>query len=287
MLSIGISQALNRKKIQTIGNPYTNLLRTKQGRINWELKNYSELEKILTRWQKAVFIMAQSQVFTEGLYDFFSKRRNDLVGFDSAMLKDVLLYIRKEYGNYLRKDISAEDLHFIRSVDKEIQQGVNIERNRIFPTVYYPYMDKQYFDHSNWNKIPTGISISDVLFRKKINSIIHTVDEQESKSGCNSNCNCSSNSSSKKPGYNSQNENFLETLKIQAKMPILYVGYSDINGHTGYYLNSDCGCQIQYGGLPGDTLQAPRCKSDGRGQFCGKQPCSSAPCTTADSQIPR
>jgi len=292
MVSIGLSKALNRKEIQTIGNPSTYLLRTKQGRINWELKNYSELEKILTRWQQAVFIMAQSQVFTEGLYYFFASRRNTRRTFDTARLNEIIMFIQYKYGNYLRKDINDLDLALIKNVMEEMKSGVLIDGNRIFPSLSYPFMDKQYFNHENWNRNPDGIafiSIPHNLDQYKIillNSKNSTKNEEGGGCGCksekgtdreNSNENSRSNTTSCSNPI-SQINNFnrkirihpkLNGFKLFDKLPIIYIEYSDLNGHSGYYMITDCTCQIE-----GDTLSAFNCTGNGsgRGITCGKAP---------------
>ena len=291
MLSIGLSKALNRKEIQTIGNPSTNLLRTKQGRRNWELKNYSELEKILTRWQQAVFIMAQSQVFTEALYNFFSEKRNDIPGYDLTRLKDVLLYIQKKYGNYLRKDICANDLQLILSLDKDFQQGVIVEGNRIFPTVYYPYMDRQYFDHANWNKQPHSIAVVEVLANKDLISEIKLNTEKNTTCQCSkeSSCGCKGNTKNNIDKLQPKIHQFSKHGPLIERLPVIHIGYTDLFGHSGTIQNAACYCVIQYGG-GGGTLTVSYCGSGGKGGFCTyNYDCRSGndQCRTKESQIPR
>jgi hypothetical protein len=198
MQTIGYTSVQRHKAFRGFVPEHRYTVHSAEGRKAWELQHYTELEALLLKWQLALAILIKSQVFTDGMYDFFAARKF-YKGFDQARLSEILLYLENRFGAYLRKDITQSEREILRSVHKAIYEGVVIGGVRIFPEVYYPYMDKLYFDHANWNRVPKGVGIADVLGHKEkyvfanVNSGNTVTQAKESEKGCGcsgSGCGC-------------------------------------------------------------------------------------------------
>jgi hypothetical protein len=294
MVSIGLSKALNRKEIQTIGNPSTYLLRTKQGRINWELKNYSELEKVMLKWHNAVYILSHSQIFTDGIYEYFAFKDPSDKNFSTNRINDIIQFISSKYKTYLRRDISEEELQNINDFLVDIRKGHKIDNNIIFPVIYYPFMDKSYYDHANWNKVPEAVGISDIIHRKKKYRVrkLKKIDinpYSKSNNKCsNNNCTCKESLSNEnklcncKTTLNDSTAGIEEPKLLNLSLdefqpfnqkPIIYVGYGDTFGHTGYKLIARCKCMIRISGT------VSYCSTNGDGKDCSEWlPCPNVAC---------
>lgn len=293
MITAGLEKILRRRSIQSDGLYTNQSLRTKQGRKQWELRHYDQLEKNLLNWQNAIIALTQSEIFNEGLYYFFTRNQPK---YFLAPIKAIMNYIDQEYGNYLRLDISAIDRRRIKDLISETHTGIKIGSNRIFPTIHYPFLDRQYFNHANWNKQPENVVVMEVLATKNQISIIDqnsntsqkcSCTEKES-CGCNKEKSCSERISSDLTNLQkTKMGNLQDYLSEFRSKPIIHVGYADLLGHSGSILYVRCYCQIQGNG--GDTLGAPHCKAGARGQWCTyNYDCNSGSenCRTAESQIP-
>lgn len=294
MVSIGLKKTLSKKELPGLTTQFRYDLNTEQGRTKWELENFNFLEKILTRWHNAVHILSNSQVFTDGVYEYFSNKTSSRKGLAPIKLKEILLFIKNKYKNYLRIDISEEDLKIIFEFESELQKGIRIGFNTIFPVLYYPYMEKQYYDHANWNKVPEAISISDVLYRKdkyvikhltkidinpfsksKMSSENESCSCKEGKKCGSSECNCNRISNNDST-LNRGSGNLILTLEKFApynQKPILFVGYGDTSGYNGNIMVAKCYCQVKICGT------VSYCSTDGTGQFCSSWiPCPKVDC---------
>lgn len=284
MLSIGLSKVSERKSMDFKGNPILQMLRTKDGRIIWEKKNYPRLKEILERWQYAVYLYSKSQLFTEGLYEFIHSKKRFEKNSNSVRLSELLNFVERRFGTNTWNEVDTTDEIFLKKINHEILNGVKIDELRIFPLIYFPFMDIRYYNHSNWDKKPIGIVSSDILDYDESISILYRKEPQYSntveKNKCNnSGCKCNNNQS--EINYNSENPFPVkrDMYKSLFSKPVLFVTYVDFTGYSGYIMDTRCNCQIQapYGG---DTTMSPQCKRDGSGKDCGAWTgdCSGGPC---------
>jgi hypothetical protein len=303
MQTIGYTSVQRHKAFRGFVPEHRYQVHSAEGRKAWELQHYAELEALLLKWQQALSILIKSQVFTDGVYDFFASRKF-YKGFDQARLSEILLYLENRFGAYLRKDITQVERDILRSVHKDIYHGVVVNGVRIFPEVYYPYMDKLYFDHANWNRVPKGVGIADVLEHKEkyIITNVHSLHsqgvEEKSEGGCGctgSDCGCKSNQNFNElsnptsiHGIQRVSVKDFEAYKKIVLSNIIFIGYSVHSGFEMPRLAADCYCT-----RPSiDNLYSHSfCSQYGGAGYCGKcatvgplMLCSGA---TLDTLIPK
>jgi hypothetical protein len=301
MQTIGFTSVQRHKAFRGFVPEHRYTVHSAEGRKAWELQHYTELEALLLKWQLALAILIKSQVFTNGMYDFFAARKF-YKGFDQARLSEILLYLENRYGAYLRKDIAQSERDILRSVQKDIYEGVVIGGVRIFPEVYYPYMDKLYFDHANWNRVPKGVGIADVLGHKEnyIIANVHLLPSQgadnKSEGGCGcagSDCGCKGNLE-KLTSFGETKIKDVDWLQVptyeayseMVKSPFIFIGYWIKTGVYAFPREvTDCTCTIPVGSESTDA--ASWCKpGNNGGGWCGKGACPAATCTCGNRGFP-
>jgi hypothetical protein len=246
MQSIGYKAVNRRKAIRGFVPEHRHQMHTAEGRTAWEKKHYKELEPYLLKWQAAVAILCKSEVFTQGLYDFFAGRKF-YQGFNQAKLSDILGYLESRYGAYVRKDITTSERNILSSIGKDIYNGISIQDVRIFPEVYYPYMDRLYYDHINWNRVPMGVGFI-MEHEKDLNKFVFgtELDIDIISSDGISGCHCNSCITAL------PTSSLLKVVKVSdttlnqlLDYPILLIGYKFEGNTTFYRHNSDCYCTIK------------------------------------------
>lgn len=292
MVTTGLKRILERRGFEKSPLFSVNNINTSGGRINWELYNYVSLEKILLKWHHALYVLSHSQVFTDAVYESFSGKMFTRRGLPPRRLSYIITIANNKYGDFLRRDISDSDSTLVKELIIDAFKGVKIGQNIIFPVIYYPYMDKQYFDHANWNKVPVYISISDVLHRKDKYLIYElkkvdidpysSLKKDKVKCSCstsllseNSSCSCKGDQNNFSNNPNDVINKFISLNQFSkfSQKPILYIGYGDLTGYGGYILIQQCRCHIRIGGA------TSYCSTNGDGQFCASViPCPNVDC---------
>jgi hypothetical protein len=287
MQTIGFTSANRHKAFRGFVPEHRYTVHSAEGRKAWELQHYTELEALLLKWQLALAILIKSQVFTDGVYDFFAERKF-YKGFDQARLSEILLYLENRYGAFLRKDITQSERDILRSVQKDIYEGAVIGGVRIFPEVYYPYMDKLYFDHANWNRVPKGVGIATEFDEnnkyivlnldtvEKTNAIINN--NGSSCGGSDSGCGCSGSLSMGNMPRNTvlkqlasiHVDTFEEYTKV-FRSPYIFISYWILGGLDMPIVDSECFCEVPGVSRPSYCGQP----SGNKGGWCGKYPCGS------------
>jgi len=287
MRSIGFTLANRHKAFRGFVPEHRYQVHSAEGRKAWELQHYTELEALLLKWQLALAILIKSQVFTDGVYDFFAARKF-YKGFDQARLSEILLYLENRFGAYLRKDITQVERDILRSVHKDIYHGVVVNGVRIFPEVYYPYMDKLYFDHANWNRVPKGVAVAKefdennkyIVLKLHASEISNTAfNSAKSLCGCSdSGCGCSNKLNVGEKSLNTRLKN-IEMVQVDTfeeytnvfRSPFIFIAYWILGGLEMPIVDSECYCNVPGVSQPSYCGQP----AGNKGGWCGKYPCGS------------
>jgi hypothetical protein len=298
MQTIGYTSVQRHKAFRGFVPEHRYTVHSAEGRKAWELQHYTELEALLLKWQQALAILIKSQVFTDGVYDFFAKRKL-YFGFEQARLFEILMSLEDRYGVYYPKDITNAEIAIIQSVQKDVYEGILVHGVRIFPEVYYPYMDKRYFDHINWNKQPEGVAIADVL-QIKGNYIlaslaaIPSVNNQIGKGSCG----CSGCGGSGTQNYVKimnqvipmvKDVNWIQVLSHEdyidtVKGPYIFIGYWVKGGGVLPRELAQCHCITNK--ASGHATCTTPYQGASLGQWCGRSPCSKAACGCGTKDFP-
>lgn len=264
MKSYGIKSYGSQRRIYSFSTNINFLSSRKnllQGREVWEFENYTEIEGILTRWQDYMACLSSDSIFNIGLLRFFSDSNISQSGGRikdySVRIKDFAAYMNK----YFRWDIFAHLSHSGREITPamiqifrtEVSNGILISGNRIYPVLYYPFMDGEYFNHSNWDGYMLGVSIGTVVpFRRNEYSI---------KSKKISNCGCGNGGS----GCADIKNEIYSMDDYNDQQPVLYIIYGDNSNHVFLKPKANCFCVVH----PTENTKQD-CQLGGKGVGCGK-----------------
>lgn len=294
MKSIGWSIIENRKQIFSNYGNGINASQLSESLVRWEKNNYKELQITLENWQYIIATFLVDGRFAYGVYQFFklnfrsqnrySFRMSDILSYLSNE-HNYSLYYTKKVNTCSRKDISIDDLIMFIN-DSYI--GKVVDGRRIFPSLEFPFIDDQYYDHFDWNKKIIGVAISNLFdFQNGKHLLLYSNVHKESKinemNSCNcrsgrlsylgsdnnkSICSCNVTSTNRQNVVHSDSHTYLKSVLIGNQeyndalgKPIVLVGFTGLNSQFYRMEKRDCHC---------GTLTKGKCGLDPIGIWCAK-----------------
>lgn len=280
MKSFALKKIENTKLLRSGISSKVNVFNSNENKLYWEQRNQTQLLNRLKNWQFIIANFLKDGVFASGVYEYYKINKHKTRAY-SVRVSEILLYLdhKKHFSLHYTKVINNCSQNTINSEKisrfiKEAKSGVVIDGNRIFPEIYFPFMDEQYFNHFDWNKKIIGVAITDLnRFVKDQFKIIY-ISKPETENKLH-NCACNKQAESRVNKFvltDATKDYYLDESNFYSSInsPILFIGYT-LGTSTNHYRElSNCFCSTAGKGDKCGFTLASATGNSGGGTFCWK-----------------
>jgi hypothetical protein len=284
MKTIGLIRIENQKLIRSGISYKSKTIHANEIHKAWETRNNEKLLKILENWQFIIANLLKDGLFSYSIYEYFLSKTKSKQYYNCHM-SDILIYLdnqkkfnlqfTKRINNCISKNLSIKEINKFK---KDVFTGIVIDGKRVFPELYFPFIDNQYYNHFDWNKRIIGVALANFNDLRISNLTIYYTGLEKGVHGeINHHCNCQNETTSKTTvdGHELYAKKVLlskEKYWAEFEKPLLFIGFTDkFTDEFNKPMKVDCWCSTNSPGQCGAgaifaTQACGKAKRDVNGQ---------------------
>lgn len=209
-----------------------------KNKLDWERKNHKQILTLLVDWQLITANLLKDGLFSNGIYEYFKYHAKKSTAYNCSF-KEILNFLRNKKGftpleSILLYNCQSKYLEKkrIKEFIKNVYSGIVIDGRRIYPELYFPFIDEQYYNHFDWNKRIIGVALADFSNPNIRNHTICYIEQEGNKfSHGGLECGCKKESSEVSKLNQHLHVNSVkynpEMYFSQLEKPLLSIGISD------------------------------------------------------------